>query len=94
MILEETQMEILVVTLAVCMILSLSYVFFSKDAKRKKAVEYEKNLLLRDFYKQEIKHMEILQLEGIGNDENSDFEFKQAVKRINLPNDIRVQIYD
>ena len=87
-------MEILVVTLAVCMILILSYVLFSKDAKRKKAVEYEKNLLLRDFYKQEINHMEILQLEGIGNDGGSDFEFKQAVKRINLPNDIRVQIYD
>ena len=35
-----------------------------------------------------------LRLEGIGNDGNSDFEFGQAVRKINLPNDTRVQIYD
>lgn len=87
-------MEILVVTLVVCAVLGISYAFFSKDVKRKKAVECEKNLLLRNFYKQEIKRMGTLQLEGIGSDGNSDFEFKQAVKKINLPNDIRVQIYD
>ena len=87
-------MEILVVTLVVCTILGISYAFFSKDVKRKKAVEYEKNLLLRNFYKQEIKYMGELQLAGIGSDGNSDFEFKQAIKKISLPNDIRVQIYD
>lgn len=87
-------METLVVTLAVCTILGISYAFFSKDVKKKKAVKCEKNLLLRNFYKQEIKRVGTLQLEGTGSDGNSDFEFKQAVKKIKLPNDIRVQIYD
>lgn len=87
-------MEILVVTLAVCAILGISYVFFSKDVKKRKVVECEKNLSLRNFYKQEIMRIETLRLEGIGNDGNSDFEFGQAVRKINLPNDTRVQIYD
>lgn len=87
-------MEILVVTLVVCMILGIAYAFFNKDAKGKKKVECEKNLLLRNFYKQEIKSIETLQLAGTGSDGNSDFEFNQAVKKINLPNNIRVQIYD
>lgn len=87
-------MEILGVTLVVCTILGISYVFFNNDIKRKKTVECEKNLLLRNFYKQEIKSIGTLQLVGTGSDGNSDFEFKQAVKKINLPNDIRIQIYD
>lgn len=87
-------MEILVVTLAVCMILGISYAFFNKDAKRRKMLECEKRALLRNCYIQEIKNIGPLELAGMGSDGNSDFEFKQAVKKINLPNDIRVQIYD
>lgn len=87
-------MEILSVASVVCTILGISYAFFNKDTKRKKRVECEKKLLLRNFYKQEIKSIETLQLAGTGSDGNSDFEFKQAVKKINLPNDIRIQIYD
>lgn len=87
-------MEILGVTLVVCTILGISYVFFNNDIKRKKTVECEKNLLLRNFYKQEIRNIGTLQLVGTGSDGNSDFEFKQAVKKIKLPNDIRIQIYD
>lgn len=87
-------MEILVITLLVCMILGISYAFFGIDIKRKKKAECEKKLLIRNFYQQEIECMGKLQLEGIGSDGNSDFEFNQAVKKINLPNNIRVQIYD
>lgn len=87
-------MEILGVTLVVCTILGISYIFLNKYTKRKKTVECEKSLLLRNFYKKEIKNISTLQLAGTGSDGNSDFEFKQAVKKINLPNDIRIQIYE
>ncbi len=85
-------MEILTVTLFVCMILAISYVLFGKEINRKKKEECEKNLLLRNFYQLEMEGMGKLQLEGTGSDGNSDFEFRLAVKRIHLPNDIRVQI--
>ena len=87
-------MEILAVTLIVFTILVVSYILFSRDAKEKKREEFEKNVLLRDFYKQAMEHVETLPLAGTGSDENSDFAFKQAVKKIRLSDDIRVQIYD
>lgn len=87
-------MVVLVVTLVICTILGISYVFFSKAAKKRKVVECERNALLHNFYKQEMMHIGTLRLEGIGNDGNSDFEFGQAVRKINLSNDTRVQIYD
>lgn len=35
-----------------------------------------------------------LKLVGTGNDFNSDFEFIQAVKKVELPDEVRVKIYD
>ena len=35
-----------------------------------------------------------LELAGTGNDGNSDFEFKQAVKKIDVPDDVRIKVYD
>jgi septation ring formation regulator EzrA len=87
-------MEILIVTLLVGIILFFSYVFFNRKAKRQKKEIDMKNTLIRDFYKQEINCMEELKLVGTGNDGNSDFEFKQAVKKINMSNNIRIQLYD
>lgn len=82
------------ITLLVCMILIISYFLFGKEQQRKKKDEFEKYQLICDFYKQEIRNIKKLQLEGTGSDGNSDFEFIQAVKKINLPNNVRVQIYD
>lgn len=87
-------MNIIIVTLFVCAILGISYIWFGKEQKRKKKDEYRKSMLVRAFYQQEMGCMQKIQLEGIGNDVNSDFEFIQAVQKINLPSDVRVQIYD
>ena len=87
-------MEILIVTLFVCMVLIISYVSFDQKIKKQKIEIDKKNLVIHNFYKQEINRIGKLRLEGTGNDGNSDFEFQQAVKKINLPNDIRVQLYD
>lgn len=87
-------MEILIVTLFVCMVLIISYVSFDQKIKKQKREIDKKNVVIQNFYKQEINRIGKLRLEGTGNDGNSDFEFKQAVKKINLPNDIRVQLYD
>ena len=74
-------MEILVVTLAECAILGVLYVFFNERAKKSKETEDEKRLLLHNFYKQEMAHIETLQLAGTGSDGNGYFEFGQAVKK-------------
>lgn len=87
-------MNIIIVTLLVFVILGGSYIWFGKEQKRKKKDEHKNNMLVRAFYQQEIGCMRKMQLEGIGNDGNSDFEFIQAVRKINLPSDVRVQIYD
>lgn len=87
-------MENLIVTSIVCIILGTSYTFFNKDAKKRKIADYNKKVILRTFYKNEIENMKTLPLEGVGNDGNNDFAFIQAVKKINLTNDIRIQIYD
>jgi septation ring formation regulator EzrA len=87
-------MEILVVTLAVSAILVISYIIFGREVNKQKEVEDRKNVLLHDFYQQEVKNIGKLRLEGTGNDGNSDFEFIQAVKKINLSDNTRVQIYD
>lgn len=45
-------------------------------------------------YRTYIDGFDKLEVVGIGTDGNSDFEFRQAVKKISLPDDIRIQIYD
>lgn len=87
-------METLVVTLIVCMILSISYVFFDKKARKQKEEIDKSNMLILEFYNQEMDCMGKLELAGIGNDGNSDFEFKEAVKEINMPNNTKIQLYD
>ena len=87
-------MEILTVTLLVSMILFFSYVFFDRKAKIQKKEIAMKNILIGNFYKQDINCMGEIKLAGTGNDGNSDYEFKQAVKKINMSNNTRVQLYD
>lgn len=85
-------MEILIITLVECAILGISYVFFSKDVKRKKTIKREKILLLRNFYEQEIKRMGTLPLAGIENDENGDYDVIKAIKKIELPDTVRIKL--
>ncbi len=84
----------IIVTLFVCVVLVLSYVIFDKKAKKQKKEIDKRKILICDFYKQEISRIKKLELAGTENDGNSDFEFKQAVKKINMSNDTRVQLYD
>ena len=76
------------------MVFIISYVSLDQKIKKQKREIDKKNVVIQNFYKQEINRIGKLRLEGTGNDGNSDFEFQQAVKKINLPNDIRVQLYD
>lgn len=87
-------MEILIVTLIVHMVLTFSYVIFNRKAKIQKKETDAKNKSIHSFYKQEMNYMGELKLVGTGNDGNSDFEFKQAVEKIDMPNNIMIQLYD
>lgn len=51
------------------------------------------NKKLYDFYEQEIDKIN-LTLAGTKNDANIDFEFKDAIKQINLSDFTRIKIYN
>lgn len=84
----------IIVTLFVCAVLVLSYVIFREKAKKQRKEIAINKVLICDFYKQEMSRIKKLELAGIGNDGNSDFEFKQAVKEIKMSNNTRVRLYD
>lgn len=60
--------------------------------------QYEKNKVVKNNknikYGTYINSFEKLELMGINDDGNSDFAFIQAVKKIDLSDDIRIKIYD
>ena len=87
-------MDVLIVSLMVIIILISSYVFFGKKIDEQKRLKLDQLKQLRTFYQLEMQRINHLTLEGIETDGNSDFEFKQAVKKINLPENIRIQLYD
>ena len=87
-------MEVIIVTLAVCMILGVSYIVMSKEQKEKKKKALERKALLYSFFEQEIDSIKNLELVGVGNDANSDNEFIYAVRKINLPSEVRIKIYE
>lgn len=90
-ILGGTHMEVLIVTFAECMILGVSYIIMRKRQKKKSQKE---KILLHDFFEKEINSIENWELAGVGNYMNSDNEFIHAVRKINLPSDVRIIIYD
>ena len=87
-------METVIITVLVFIILSVSYAIFGINMNKKEKIEYEKNQMLCNFFQQEIKKIKSLQLEGVGDDGNSDFEFIRAVKKIKMPVNVRIQIYE
>lgn len=87
-------MTVLIITLFVCTTLMISYYFFSKEISMKKELQYNKRIKLNNYYILQLNNINNLPLLGIGIDENSDFKFKEAVKKIKLPDDTKVRIYD
>ncbi len=87
-------MTTLVVTVIVGLIMIIAYLFFSKEQKIIRQNELEKRNTVLNFFQKEINCMGNLEILGIGCDGNSDVEFIQAVKKITLPDNIRIQIYD
>lgn len=87
-------MEVIIVTLVVSMILGVSYIVMNKEQKEEKQKTQERRVRLNNFFEQEINSIEKLELVGVGNDANSDNEFICAVKKIDLPNEIRIKIYE
>lgn len=87
-------MMFFIVTALVCMILTIFYVFFDKRVKKRKMNMDRKNQLVREYYRQDMERIKNLTLMGIDNDGNSDYEFKQAIKKIILPDDIGIKKYD
>lgn len=87
----------IIVTLFVCTVLVLSYIILDKKAKKQKEEINLKNILVKNFYKQEINRIKKLELAGLGNEmgnnEISEFEFTQAVKEIKMPNDTKIQLF-
>lgn len=87
-------MEVLLVTVFVCVTLWISNVIFSRQEQKRKKNIVRKNKMLQDFYTQDLANMEEVQLSGISIDMNSDMKFSEAVNRINLSIDVGVQLYD
>lgn len=87
-------MDVLIVSLVVIIILSCSYVFFGKEIDKQKRLKSVQLKQFRDFYQIEMQRINHLKLEGVETDGNSDFEFKQAVNKIKLPQNVRIQLYD
>lgn len=87
-------METAIITLLVCLVLAISYVVFDKKQEIKEHEINEKYRAIYESFEKEIDKIEKLEIVGTGNDGNSDVEFIQAVKKISMPNNLRVQIYD
>lgn len=83
----------LIVTLCVSCVLMISYLYFNNKVKKERMIKELNNKKLYDFYEQEIDKIN-LTLAGTKNDANSDFEFKDAVKQINLSDFTRIKIYN
>lgn len=87
-------METVIITGVVCLALAISYVFFGKEQKIKKYKRSEKARTISVFFEQEINRIGNLEVVGTGSDGNSDVEIVQAIRKIVLPDELRVQIYD
>lgn len=87
-------MIVIIVTLVVCFILFVSYLYFNKQAQDIKQIRVKSDLLRNSFYQKELESIKKLKLVNVGDDGNSDFEFKQAVEKIKMPHELRIQIYD
>lgn len=83
----------LIVTLCVSCVLMISYLYFNNKVKKERMIKELNNKKLYDFYEQEIDKIN-LTLAGTKNDANSDFEFKDAIKQINLSDFTRIKIYN
>jgi len=83
----------LIVTLCVSCVLMISYLYFNNKVKKERMIKELNNKKLYDFYEQEIDKIN-LTLAGTKNDANIDFEFKDAIKQINLSDFTRIKIYN
>lgn len=83
----------LIVTLCVSCVLMISYLYFNNKVKKERMIKELNNKKLYDFYEQEIDKIN-LTLTGTKNDANIDFEFKDAIKQINLSDFTRIKIYN
>lgn len=86
-------MEIVIILL-VCVCLVVSYLYFGNINKTKREREGQRLQRLSKFYdsrKDEWKDLEVL---GMSSDGNSDFEFIQAVRKIDMPDYVRIEKYE
>lgn len=86
-------MTVFWVTLFVCLVWISAYIYFGKKEKQKRQKILDKNLMLRNFYQREVDNIK-LNLVGLGIDENSDYEFVQAVRNIIISEDLRIRVND
>lgn len=76
--------------IAVIFLCKLWHMYVLKIYQKKEAKK-SKQIMNYGVY---IDSFEKLELAGIGNDGNSDYEFIQAVNKIHLSDDIRIKIYE
>lgn len=86
-------MTVFLVTLFVCLVWISAYIYFGKREKQKRQKILDKNLMLRNFYQREVDNIK-LNLVGLGIDENSDYEFVQAVRNIIISENLRIRVND
>lgn len=86
-------MTVFWVTLFVCLVWISAYIYFGKKEKKKRQKILDENLMLRNFYQREVDNIK-LNLVGLGIDENSDYEFVQAVRNIIISEDLRIRVND
>lgn len=86
-------MTVFLVTLFVCLVWISAYIYFGKKEKQKRQKILDKNLMLRNFYQREVDNIK-LNLVGLGIDENSDYEFVQAVRNIIISENLRIRVND
>lgn len=82
------------VTLMVAMILCISFVIFRKQEEKKLAKINAMYRAVTFSFDEEIGINKKIPLMGVEDDKNTDCCFANAVKKIDLSEDIRIKIYE
>lgn len=85
-------MVMLIVSLVVFASLSIAYIIFKKQKIKSEKNSEKVALEFKKYLEQNVKIIQDLTLVGAGEDGNSDYTFLEAVKQINIPQNIGVEI--
>lgn len=82
----------LVITLILVPFFAVIYLL-AKNKRKEKILRWKKSLGFMEFNVSKMSSSDF-SLAGNGSDNNSDFEVSKAIRMIQVPDDVRIQLYD